>query len=272
MRIDPSKPNVPRHAGGFTLVELLVVIGIIAVLISVMLPILGKARESGKRVICLSNLRQQYLANAYYANDNKGAMPLGFNYRKGFGHMLWDAGYPIGTYPRYIEQGVLIQAGYVKAKYFFCPSEVDPQYMFDTPVNPWTPIPSQWAIFSGYTSRPLADWSDNSAINKNVPLLYYAGHYPWVVGPKYMRLNWFPSTMAILSDNFPYLGATRTRHKNGLNVMFADGSGIWIPESLYKDSLSVVNDQFNPVFNNIFLNNDGESNRSGIWVDFDRTR
>ena len=60
---------------GFTLVELLVVIGIIALLISILMPSLSRAREAANRTACLSNLRQIGMAFVMYANEHKGTFP-----------------------------------------------------------------------------------------------------------------------------------------------------------------------------------------------------
>jgi prepilin-type N-terminal cleavage/methylation domain-containing protein len=70
--------NRTNKTKGFTLVELLVVIGIIALLISILLPSLNRARETANRVKCASNLRQVGQAIQLYANENRGAYPRAF--------------------------------------------------------------------------------------------------------------------------------------------------------------------------------------------------
>jgi prepilin-type N-terminal cleavage/methylation domain-containing protein/prepilin-type processing-associated H-X9-DG protein len=70
--VSPMSQSSPRKA--FTLVELLVVIGIIAVLIALLMPALNSARRSANEVKCMSNLSQITLALLQYVNDNQGWM------------------------------------------------------------------------------------------------------------------------------------------------------------------------------------------------------
>src|SRR5258706_1634120 len=75
----------------FTLVELLVVVGIIALLIAILLPSLSRAREQAKRVQCASNLRQIGLAVLGYNNDNKGWFPAAAAFGAADDWIYWEA-------------------------------------------------------------------------------------------------------------------------------------------------------------------------------------
>ena len=72
--IDVRPAARPRRPA-FTLVELLVVIGIVAVLIAILLPVLRKAQEQARQAVCASNQRQICMAALQYANQNQGWLP-----------------------------------------------------------------------------------------------------------------------------------------------------------------------------------------------------
>ncbi len=61
---------------GFTLIELLVVVAIIVLLLSILLPSLGRARAQSRQVACLNNMRQVALLTQFYAADNNGMAPI----------------------------------------------------------------------------------------------------------------------------------------------------------------------------------------------------
>ena len=73
-----------RRRRGFTLVELLVVIGIIALLISMLMPALSRARDQANVVKCMSNLRQLTIAWTSYAQDNRGTLPRSYTSPGGY--------------------------------------------------------------------------------------------------------------------------------------------------------------------------------------------
>src|ERR1700683_4888015 len=75
MKISKQKKLASVAATAFTLIELLVVIAIIAILAAMLLPTLSRAKESGKRIACLDNLRQLGIASTIYVNDSQGFYP-----------------------------------------------------------------------------------------------------------------------------------------------------------------------------------------------------
>jgi len=79
-----------RRPRAFTLVELLVVIGIIAVLIAVLLPVLAGVQSRGRDLKCQANLRSIMQAILNYATDNKGSMPYGFYFNRSNDHVHPD--------------------------------------------------------------------------------------------------------------------------------------------------------------------------------------
>ncbi|MEO0587512.1 MAG: prepilin-type N-terminal cleavage/methylation domain-containing protein [Planctomycetota bacterium] len=68
-----TRPGLQRP--GFSLVELLVVLGVISILIVILMPVLAGSRDEAKRIQCLSNIRQLHVGFELYAADNDGYVP-----------------------------------------------------------------------------------------------------------------------------------------------------------------------------------------------------
>jgi prepilin-type N-terminal cleavage/methylation domain-containing protein/prepilin-type processing-associated H-X9-DG protein len=127
------KPSPKTRA--FTLVELLVVIGIIALLISILLPSLSRAREAASRTKCLSNVRMIGIAMLMYTNDNKGYFPAGSGLNAQFqeDYVYWQQP-PASTWdpvnfnasnPRSLDNGALVRymGSHFNPANWLCPSD-----------------------------------------------------------------------------------------------------------------------------------------------------
>ena len=103
----------------FTLIELLIVVSIIGILVSLLLPSIMKARERGKRAVCISNNHQLYLALDMYQQDFQSMPPGNATISKGHGidSTYWVKGKrPMGL-------AILNTAGYIEGGgVFYCPS------------------------------------------------------------------------------------------------------------------------------------------------------
>jgi len=148
-RIIVKNPKIPRNTG-FTLIELLVVVAIIAILAALLMPGLKNARDSAKRIKCVSNLRQIGMAAHLYANDNSGQWP----------HFVIDAADSNGGWttsvawlndavlgPRWEAVGRVHP--YLKSKQiFFCPADdVNQGYLNDYDWNKPALTPDLWTSY-----------------------------------------------------------------------------------------------------------------------------
>ncbi len=289
---------------GFTLVELLVVIGIIAVLVGILLPTLTRAREAANRTACLSNMRQLGTALLEYSNKYKGGyIPIGYMAIKSGGsyahQRAWNyaALYNRAVYAPVI-LGWLVEARLIRdGKTYYCPSETNHQWLYNAEggafsdlisANPW-PFPpagnGQETRF-GYSSRPTVGWvmpppaagtgaqQFVNILDKPVPM------------PKWNNFK----NKAILADANVNPKHLDTRHKKGVNVMYANGGAKWVPKEqfIYQtpagqlcdyakntylgSETSAFNSVFNPgQLNDYFLQAQTPlANPTGLWADYDK--
>lgn len=211
---------------GFTLVELLVIIGIIVVLLAIFSPSLHRAIESSRRGVCAAHQAQTYRANVGRASDRDdhlvdGKPVLRSNTSGHFNvwHRNWSrpAPDPWSDYGRYGMHGVLAKQGYTDAKSFYCPSiklhnrgfAGDKQGWF----NKQSSIPSdQDLIHTSYVY--------NSTIGSDKTLNMRKWRSPRLSDPAgtAMLTDWFGSHPPKAQYNVDY------HHGDGYNVTYVDGS------------------------------------------------
>ncbi len=264
------QPTSTVASRAFTLVELLVVVGIIAVLIGLLLPAIAKAHARAVRVQCGNNLHQIGLCLRLYADADRGQVPVGSaSLNKQSNYWFYENGDPGPT-----EFGVLNEARLMSTPAaFFCPAYVDDQVqMYNTTSNPWPYLVGTRSGRCSYSMR--GDWRIGwvAAAGTGTTANTLVADYDPTFGPldtkgKYQdavaqmpQLRYFKDT-AVVTDLLRDNTSLVRGHRDGMNYLLADGSVHWIPSQFIAADLAKVTPAFTTA-NNAYLDD--------IWSRMDR--
>lgn len=213
-----------RHSSrGFTLVELLVVIGIIALLIGMLMPALQKARDSSLRAVCGSNLRQLGLLWHMYANDHRGFFPS-HGLRLGNWSLITEA-----------QRTIFIEKYQINGKVFYCPYW---KAIYGTIENDWTTprmdtaVPTYYMGYVAYMNQPNTREVSALLGDKYPPLLKNSDRRASEIPMIFDETNRYLNGIYYPLDTYGF--STHFREgplPQGGNVVFGDGHVAWRPFS-----------------------------------------
>ena len=238
---DPGCRCSGRRA--FTLVELLVVIGIIAVLIAILLPTLARAKSAAYSTQCLSNLRDCGNMLQMYANEYKDKVPLGYLQNRRYeSYIISHPTSPTDGQRWYPVLGPMYTAKYMAdGRAWYCPSpnNTDARWQYDSREasqgNPWPPEQAASLVRAGYYFRPAFSWGNNP-----VPPQNWDGRpNEW---PKMSKLT----KKAVATDLWPIPLGSESKlapHPKTVNVLWGDRSASQVPtnEGAIRDKIDFLN-------------------------------